>query len=104
MRFVFLLSLIVACFMLTGCPSIQIQQELTDQNVANTTQLAADAAEMADMLDKAAKGDATWKESWDNPDETDPDLKGAIKASILNNAAAAVQSAQEINKIAKDQE
>lgn len=99
-RIAILLLLVTAC-LVVGCSNIQVQQELADQNKANAQQAHDDIDIMADLLDRAATGDETWKDEWDDPEETDPDLKGAIKESIQKNADANVQTAEEIVEVAK---
>lgn len=99
-RFTLLLILFTA-FFVVGCSNIQIQTEVAEQNEINADQAAADLTELSDLLDKAAKGDESWKESWDNPNETDPALKGAIRGSIMANAAGWKKTAKEIVEIAK---
>ncbi len=96
-----LLLVLLTALIAVGCSNIQVQMELAEQNEANVTQAQEDIKGMADLLDKAAAGDATWKDEWDDPAETDPVLKGAIRASIELNAEASVTSAKEIVSVAK---
>lgn len=96
-----LLLLMFGAICMAACSNIPVQTELAEQNEANAVQVQDDIQSMADMLDKAAVGDNTWKETWDDPNEADPDLKGAIRSSIEKNAEANVTSAKEIVEIAK---
>ena len=99
-RITLLLVMFTALFVV-GCSNIQVQRDLADQNHANAVQVQSDSAGMADLLDRAATGDETWKDEWDKPAETDPDLKGAIRASIELQTEANVTSAKEIVEVAK---
>jgi hypothetical protein len=96
----FLLLVFTAC-LAVGCSNIQVQQDVAEQNEVNVNQAAEDVVTMADLLDRAAKGDETWKEEWDDPNTTDPDLKGAIRGSITANIAGWKKTAKEIVEIAK---
>jgi hypothetical protein len=98
--FTLLLLMLTAVFAV-GCSNIEVQMNVAEQNEVNAVQATADLVELSDLLDKAAKGDETWKESWDNPNETDPVLKGAIRSSIMANAAGYGKTAKEIVEIAK---
>lgn len=100
-RFTLLLLVMFTALLAVGCSNIEIQQAVADQNEVNAGQAVDDAVGMADLLDRAAKGDETWKEEWDNPAETDPTLKGAIRASIMANHAGWKKTAKEIVEIAK---
>lgn len=95
-----ILLVLTACLMV-GCSNVQIQQDVAEQNEVNAGQAIDDAVGMADLLDRAAAGDETWKDEWDDPAETDPDLKGAIRGSIMANHAGWAKTAKEIVEIAK---
>ena len=101
MKRITLLLLMFAACLVVGCSNIQVQKDLAEQNEANAVQVQADSAGMADLLDRAATGDETWKAEWDDPAETDPDLKGSIRASIELQTEANVTSAKEIVEVAK---
>lgn len=100
-RFTLVLFIVGLACLSMGCSNIQVQKDVAEQNEVNANQAAEDVTTMADLLDRAAKGDETWKGEWDNPAETDPDLKGAIRGSIEANLAGWKKTAKEITEIAK---
>lgn len=100
-RITLVLFIVALACLSMGCSNVQIQRDVCDQNEVNANQAGDDVTTMADLLDRAAKGDETWKEEWDDPTTEDPDLKGAIRGSIEANVAGWKKTAKEIVEIAK---
>ncbi len=100
MNKVAMLLFFVVALVATGCicPSVPVDQRLAEQNLTNIDQMQQDAKGMADLLDKAADGDVTWKDDWDAMGD-DP---AVVRGSIELNAQGAVDGAKELLANAKE--